>query len=154
MMKMKGITPIISVIILLLITIGMAASAWTFMSGYFTTITKASIQATGLCVGTGGAGPTNALVTITNMGQGVIQLGACTGVGSIGGGTAKSVICGDMTIVRTDGVANLNGKFDKTSMSAKGTVTFTDTGCTTGTECHYSFILPGMMSPQSVIIQC
>ena len=33
---MKGITPIISIIILLLITIGLASAAWTYMSGYMT----------------------------------------------------------------------------------------------------------------------
>jgi len=30
----KGITPIISIIILLLLTIGLASAAWTYMSGY------------------------------------------------------------------------------------------------------------------------
>lgn len=37
---MKGITPIISVIILLLITIGLASAAWTYMSGYMSNLTS------------------------------------------------------------------------------------------------------------------
>lgn len=37
---MKGITPIISIIILLLITIGLASAAWTYLSGYMTNLTS------------------------------------------------------------------------------------------------------------------
>jgi len=40
----KGITPIISIIILLLITVGLAASAWTYMSNYMTTLTAKAIE--------------------------------------------------------------------------------------------------------------
>jgi len=41
---MKGITPIISIIILLLITIGLAGAAWTYMSGYFSGLTARYIE--------------------------------------------------------------------------------------------------------------
>lgn len=41
---MKGITPIISIIILLLITVGLAATAWTYMGNYLTTLTAKSIE--------------------------------------------------------------------------------------------------------------
>ena len=41
---MKGITPIIAIIILLLITISLAAAAWTFLTGYFTGLTTGTIE--------------------------------------------------------------------------------------------------------------
>jgi len=48
----KGITPIISIIILLLITVGLAASAWTYMSNYMTSLTSKVIEMpTQKCVG-------------------------------------------------------------------------------------------------------
>lgn len=46
----KGITPIISIIILLLITVALAGTAWTYMSGFMGTYTEKSFV-----VPTGGA---------------------------------------------------------------------------------------------------
>jgi len=40
----KGITPIISVIILLLITVGLAASAWSYMGNFFQSLTAKTIE--------------------------------------------------------------------------------------------------------------
>ena len=47
---MKGITPIISTIVLLLITVALAGSAWTYMSGFMGTYTEKSFT-----IPTGGA---------------------------------------------------------------------------------------------------
>jgi flagellin-like protein len=48
---MKGITPIISIIILLLITIGLASAAWTYMSGYMTGLLSRIIEvSTASCI--------------------------------------------------------------------------------------------------------
>lgn len=41
---MKAITPIISIIILLLITVGLAAAAWTYMDNYLRTLTAKNIE--------------------------------------------------------------------------------------------------------------
>lgn len=41
---MKGITPIISIIILLLITIGLASAAWTYMSVYLSSMMDRQLQ--------------------------------------------------------------------------------------------------------------
>ena len=41
---MKGITPIISIIILLLVTVGLAAAAWTYMNNYLLTLTSKTIE--------------------------------------------------------------------------------------------------------------
>lgn len=49
---MKGITPIISIIILLLITIGLASAAWTYMSGYMSNLLSKNLDvSTGSCIG-------------------------------------------------------------------------------------------------------
>ena len=61
---MKGITPIISIIILLLITVGLAAAAWTYMGNYFSSIVSKTIEIpTQKCVS-----GTIAMVIIHNMG--------------------------------------------------------------------------------------
>jgi flagellin-like protein len=50
--KMKGITPIISIIILLLITIGLASAAWTYMSGYMNNLISRTLDVTpASCIG-------------------------------------------------------------------------------------------------------
>jgi len=50
--KMKGITPIISIIILLLITIGLASAAWTYMSGYMSNLISRTLDVTPAnCIG-------------------------------------------------------------------------------------------------------
>jgi flagellin-like protein len=49
---MKGITPIISIIILLLITIGLASAAWTYMSGYMNNLISRTLDVTpASCIG-------------------------------------------------------------------------------------------------------
>lgn len=48
----KGITPIISVIILLLITIGLASAAWTYMSVYMTNLMGKNLEVLPpICIG-------------------------------------------------------------------------------------------------------
>ena len=42
----KGITPIISIIVLLLITVALAGVAWTYLSGYMETYTKGAFTIT------------------------------------------------------------------------------------------------------------
>ncbi len=62
----KGITPIISIIILLLITIALAGVAWTFLQGYLFTTIQGQIN-----IPPGTAFCTNGLITVqlTNQGQ-------------------------------------------------------------------------------------
>jgi flagellin-like protein len=67
---MKGITPIISVIILLLITVGLAAAAWTYMGNFFSSITAKTIEIpTQKCIN-----GTNVMTIIHNMGTESISL--------------------------------------------------------------------------------
>ena len=61
---MKGITPIISIIILLLITVSIAAAAWTYISGYWSSLVSSGVEITST-VCTGG---TAAVIYIHNIG--------------------------------------------------------------------------------------
>ena len=52
----KGITPIIAIIVLLLITVALAGAAWSYLSLYWQGLTSKSIEVTStMCVGSGTA---------------------------------------------------------------------------------------------------
>ena len=90
----KGITPIIAIIILLMITIGLAALAWTYLSGFLTGYTKTLALVDFYCTGT-----TTANVILRNSGVEPLVLGtACENPFS-----GTTVTCGSLTITRTDG---------------------------------------------------
>ncbi len=74
---MKGITPIISIIILLLLTVGMAAAAWSYMSSYFSSITAKTIEISmQKCVtGSGANSGQDVLAVVHNMGTATIGIG-------------------------------------------------------------------------------
>ena len=78
---MKGITPIIAIIILLLITIALAGVAWTFFQGYLY-----SMMAGSIAIPTGGAYCSNGRITVQllNTGQ-------------------SNITNSDITIARIDG---------------------------------------------------
>ena len=132
----KGITPIIAVIILLLITVALAGMAWAFLSGYFTGLTGKTIAVVDYsCIGTN-----TAQVIVRNAGTDSVSLGACTPAGSVGGGTSTTDTCGDMTITKTSGLpANLGGQMDKTTIAKGENVIFTDV-CTAGSTCTYRVV--------------
>lgn len=67
---MKGITPIISIIILLLITIAMAYSAWNYMGGIMTGLTAKVVEIpTQKCVG-----GTDVMIIVKNIGTETINI--------------------------------------------------------------------------------
>ena len=150
---MKGITPIISIIVLLLITVSLAGAAYVFLSNYMTGYMGQAIQASGICI----AG-TEAYVSITNMGTQSISLGACNTAGSI---TGTSGDCGDLTVVRTDG-GSMNAQFEGNSIPASqpgelSKVAFRDPGCTvagTALRCTYAFTRAGELQPVTVTVNC
>jgi|GEM_PF-1043042 len=130
----KGITPIIAVIILLLITVALAGFAWSFLSGYVGGLAGKNIQvADSYCIS-----GTQAKVVLRNVGTEGISLGTCTSDGSITG-TEKS--CEDITAVRTDIGGSMYGKLSASgTINPQGSFTFTDDNCTqTGTSkiCTY-----------------
>ena len=129
----KGITPIIAVIILLLITVALAGMAWAFLSGYLGGLMGKNIQiADSYCLGN-----TQAKVVITNIGTDNINIGAtgtCDGAGSI---TLAEKLCGDIVISRTDTGGTMYGSLITSgtsgSIAPKSSFTFTDANCTTTT---------------------
>ena len=151
----KGITPIIAIIVLLLITIALAGAAWTFLNTYVGgSIGKDfSVPLTGTCVG-----GTTAVIKVTNMGTELISLGTC----NTNPVTGTSGNCGDITVLRTDSSANMNGSFSASSITAPvgtslSSVQFTDTNCTTANNpkiCSYEFSRAGEFSPKRVSVTC
>ncbi len=67
---MKGISPIISIIILLLITVSLAASAWMYISGYWSGLIATGVEITStIC-----SGGTTAVIYVHNIGTTNINL--------------------------------------------------------------------------------
>jgi len=129
----KGITPIIAVIILLLITVALAGLAWAFLSGYFTGLTGKTIAVVDYsCIG-----GTTAQVIIRNSGTQSITLSAgCAAAGGVSGTTAT---CGDITITKTTGAA-MNGQLSSAGpLATSQNVILTD-ACASGTTCTYRVV--------------
>ena len=132
----KGITPIIAVIILLLITVALAGLAWAFLSGYFTGLTGKTIAVVDYsCIG-----GNTAQVIIRNSGTQSITLSAgCMADGGVNGTTAT---CGDITITKTSGAA-MNGKLswtDSPNPLATGQNVILTDACAPGTPCTYRVV--------------
>jgi flagellin-like protein len=128
----KGITPIIAVIILLLITVALAGMAWAFLNNYFTGMTGKNIQLIDYsCIG-----GNNVRVVLRNAGTQSISTASCS--------VSSNVIsCTDVTVVKSQGGSpgQVNGGtgFGATNSILTGEVaTFNDT-CATGTSCTYRF---------------
>jgi len=142
----KGITPIIAVIILLLITVALAGLASTFLSWYFSGMTAQSLQLVDYsCVNT------NARVVVRNAGTSTINMASCSGAGT------PSYTCSDMTVLKTTGntVSGIGFGWSATSIPPSSLATFNDScGSTT---CTYRFTTTtgaGGPSPAVAIINC
>ena len=156
---MKGITPIISIIVLLLITVSLAGAAYMFLGGYMTAYTGRAIQTSGICLG-----GTEAFITVTNMGTLPIDLGTCDASG--GDGTTPDMECGDIIVIKTDGsnlgTASSDALFSADNIPAAELdnlhrVTFRDPGCTTtgnSKTCKYAFTRAGEIQPILVSVGC
>ena len=151
---MKGITPIISIIVLLLITVSLAGAAYVFLGGYMTAYTGRAVQVSnpGTCIG-----GTEALITVTNMGSLSIDLGSVAGVGSITGDYTE---CGDIRVIRTDG-GTMTASFSAASIAAAqpselDSVTFRDTNCASGSPvvCKYAFTRAGELQAVESTVSC
>ncbi len=147
----KGITPIISVIVLLLITIALAGAAWTFLNQYLSGTTGKNLQ----MIDSYCQGGTTAKIVLKNVGTEAINIGNCN-VGMSGTETS----CGDVIVVRTDG-GGLNGSVltpntGGNTIPSQGLATFTDNNCTvTGTPktCIYRFVV-GTLGAVQAIVTC
>lgn len=134
---MKGITPIVSIIILLLLTIGLAAAAWTYMSNIFTGITAKAIEISSqFCVQ-----GTNAVIIVRNIGTDNINTNEITTLDAETGnsvtGTWNTVDGNPLTTITPGGQAKL-------------TISCTSSG--TPKTCSYNLILGGRT--QKAIVYC
>jgi hypothetical protein len=152
-MPMKGVTPIVSIIVLLLVTISVSGVAYVYLGTTMTGLTGHSIQASGVC-----AGNTEAIITVTNMGSLPVNLTGCTAPGSV---TGASQECSDITVARTDPGGSMNGYFSTDTIAASQgdqfyRAIFRDTNCTqVGYKlCSYDFTLPGGSSAMAVSVTC
>jgi flagellin-like protein len=68
---MKGITPIIAIIVLLLITVALAGVAWTYLQGYIGGLTSKSIEVTDYFCLTSNDAP---VIFVANRGTSVIDV--------------------------------------------------------------------------------
>ena len=124
----KGITPIIAVIILLLITVALAGLAWTFLSGYFSGMTAQNIQLIDYSCSGG-----TARVIFRNAGTASISAAlTCTL-----DGTNTVATCGTgLTVVKTQGTYSADPTVSTATIAAGTTATFTD-NCGASTTCTY-----------------
>ena len=133
----KGITPIVSIIILLLITIGLAASAYTFLSGFLGGYTRGAVMIVdSYCLTLN-----TTVIKLRNAGTEEMSLGDCD---SNFVGTDKS--CGSLTVSRTDGNSMKDANFDKASIKPQQIVKFEDY-CTDTDDprtCTYRFVGSGL----------
>jgi len=140
-MKRKGITPIIAVLVILLITIGIAGSAWTFMSAYWQGLVAKSIQMTdSYC--TGG----DAQIYLRNSGTNGVSLnndhsGNIVVLNKLDG---EPIAGGEW--FESDGVTSLDG-----SGAAPGELFMYRFTCDIGTMCNVKFIVGGKSIPASVL---
>lgn len=148
MARMKGITPIIAIIILLLITIALAATAWTFMSGLMTSYTRSFTVVDSYC---SGSITTTVRLRYVGTGSDPMSLGDCSTAGHM---TGTSDTCGSVTISKTDG-ANFaaDAVLDKATIKSGEIATFTETCTTLATPkmCSYRFAGMGMGSIVSTV---
>ena len=140
----KGITPIIAVIILLLITVALAGLAWTFLSGYFTGMTAQNIQLIDYsCAGN------TVRVIIRNAGsQSITMTSPCTISTSV-------ATCGSLTVIRESNF-NTAPTLSLTPVPAGSTTTFTETGVSAGTHTYRFSTTTGAggPSPNVATVSC
>lgn len=118
---MKGISPIISIIILLLITVSLAASAWMYISGYWSGLTATGVEITStLC-----SGGTTAVIYVHNI------------------GTANTNLTNGLDIERTDGGRTPSYTYDPELIGPGETGKVKDTNCTVSgiqQRCSYDVV--------------
>jgi len=148
--KRKGITPVISIIILLLIAIALAGAAWTFMGGLAGSFMKGSL----MVVDARCEGVKNATIVLRNIGTQSLSLGDCLNTGISG----SSKTCGRLIIDRIDGISNMDANLSTLVLNPGQEVTFKDEGCdgtTTPVTCVYNFRIEGAGTGSTkVSVQC
>lgn len=128
--RMKGITPIISTIVLLLITVALAGAAWTYMSGFMGSYTEKSF-----IIPTGGAYCDASRIFHVR----VVNTGTTT------------ITAGDWVSALVEGLAPPN-TFTTSSVAPKGTAEFTIGTGAAGTS--YTIVIGTIGGIQRIPVVC
>jgi flagellin-like protein len=128
----KGVTPIIAIIVLLLITVALAGATWTYLSAYWTGIVGKNVQVMDAYCISGNTG----VILIRNTGTNVIETGEIAVINTTSGDAAEGVWL------------DLNGS--ATSMANPGTVVKYNVSCSG--MCLFRFLVGGRSLTASV--QC
>jgi flagellin-like protein len=108
---MKGISPIIATIVILLVTIVIAGAAWAYISGYFGGMVSKGVEITSIdCTTTG------VKIYLHNIGSDNIDTAADIEV-------TKELVAGACTS------ANMQGTYIPVTVPPGGTTVLTDAGC-------------------------
>ena len=132
---MKGVTPIVAIIILLLITIALAGAAYTYLQQYFQSTTGKNVQIVDAVCTSGGI----ANLILKNIGTQDITLTSCTSFDT--GDTSEN--CGDITFIKSEGgdwTTTATNITPNTGIPRGSSATFKDY-C--GSFCSYRFITSG-----------
>jgi flagellin-like protein len=142
---MKGITPIIAIIVLLLITVALAGVAWSYLQGYMGGLTGKSVEVRDyFCIPNGGLNYPN--IVVANIGTEAITtteilvLNATSGVAPVGGGTWTAL----------DGTALVGN-----TIPMKGVAKWASTAsCASGATCAYRVMAGTGGRTQRVSVVC
>jgi len=163
--KRKGITPVISIIILLLIAIALAGAAWMFMSGLVGGFMRGSVSIVmAECLPDPHAPSTVGTIILRNQGNADISLGSINlcdlAPAPIYGDPmikTPSKTCGALRIERTDGKA-MNAYLDKYTIGPGEDVTFRDRNCNISAgpmACTYRFrVVGGAIGAITATVYC
>jgi len=122
---MKGISTVIATILMLMITIALAGTAYLYISGTFTQQMQGIDMVDAFC-----SGGTQARITFLNLGTTDLNFvnGDCTPV------TGSPATCGAIRVTRTTGAgtASFDGVNEDATIEPGSTGELVDTGCTIG----------------------
>jgi len=123
---MKGITPVIAIIVLLLITVALAGATWTYLNAYWTNLVGKQIEITdGFCINSN-----EAVVFIRNTGTQSFVPADEISVVDIKTGNIVSVIWAHI-----NGTVLVSG-----ALMDAGKVARFNTSCSIGTLCSYRVV--------------
>ncbi len=142
MNKQKGITPIIAILVILLITIAITGSAWIYISTYYSGMTREAIEVTSVdCTTTG------ATIYLHNIGTDQLSTNHIA--------ITREVISGDCVNSTGDIMASLASSWGSTLVGPGDSMTFTDTNCVKSVNAstpRYTVIAGGRV--QKVQVNC
>ncbi len=116
MNKQKGITPIIAILVILLITIAITGSAWIYISTYYSGMTSEAIEVTSVDCTTNGA-----VIYLHNIGTDILSTNNLA--------ITRELISGDCVNSTGDIQTSLAASWSPTQVGPGDSMTFTDTNC-------------------------